>query len=111
MLVSPLMGPILAFTFGTFLRDYSLVKIGLASEMYGIFICLLVGFIGGLAATPSMLATNGLVWPTGEMCSRITVYGFFTGFFIALPSGIGVALSGKFLANSGECAIILYFVP
>ena len=101
------MGPILAITFGTFLRDYTLLKTGLASEMHGILICILVGFIGGLIATPSMEITPNLHWPTGEMCSRITVYGFFTGFFIALPSGIGVALSG----TKAACVIGIKVIP
>lgn len=39
MLISPLMGPILGFTFGTILHDKALVKQGLISEIAGTHTC------------------------------------------------------------------------
>lgn len=39
MLVSPLMGPILAMTFGVLIHDWILVKKGIINEIYGILIC------------------------------------------------------------------------
>lgn len=42
MLVSPLMGPILAMTFGILIHDWQLVMKGLINEIYGLIICVLL---------------------------------------------------------------------
>ena len=47
MLVSPIMGPILAIVFGTCIKNKKLVKIGLYREMYSLLICIICGFIFG----------------------------------------------------------------
>ncbi|XP_063403004.1 uncharacterized protein LOC134686995 [Mytilus trossulus] len=97
MLVSPLMGPILAGTFGFVIKNYSLRNLGIASELKGLAICVLCGFIVGLIA--SGIAVNyGTLggtesWPTDEMKIRGVVRGLVPGLMIALASGIGVALS------------------
>jgi uncharacterized hydrophobic protein (TIGR00271 family) len=89
MLVSPLMGPILATTLGSILSDRELVKQGCFSEWVGLSICLLVGYIGGLCAAPA----NGETWLTDEMASRAEASALYIGVAIALPSGMGAALS------------------
>lgn len=43
MLVSPIMGPILAVTFGSVVRDWSLVRAGLLSELMSLLICVFDG--------------------------------------------------------------------
>jgi uncharacterized hydrophobic protein (TIGR00271 family) len=91
MLVSPLMGPILAVTFGVVVADYDLAKLGLRSELYGLFMCVVVGFVGGLIAAP--LCVDEYTWPTEEMSSRGEWTGLIVGIMIAIPSGVGVALS------------------
>lgn len=61
MLVSPLMGPILGMTFGTFIFDWPLVKRALLTETLGLLICVLGGLVIGL--TFGNLG-NLLKWPT-----------------------------------------------
>uniref|UniRef100_A0A7S2RYL2 DUF389 domain-containing protein n=1 Tax=Mucochytrium quahogii TaxID=96639 RepID=A0A7S2RYL2_9STRA len=89
MLVSPLMGPILAVTFGLTMLDTRLIKKGLFSELVGLLICCAVGYVGGLCAAP----VNGDTWPTSEMWSRASGMSVVVGICIAIPSGVGVALS------------------
>mmetsp|Transcript_12980 Transcript_12980/g.40985 ORF Transcript_12980/g.40985 Transcript_12980/m.40985 type:complete len:90 (-) Transcript_12980:131-400(-) len=43
MLVSPLMSPILAFTFGTAVRDLALIKRGVYVEIVGVIVTFMVG--------------------------------------------------------------------
>ncbi|XP_076113501.1 uncharacterized protein LOC143081583 isoform X2 [Mytilus galloprovincialis] len=97
MLVSPLMGPILAGTFGFVIKNYSLRNLGIASEFKGLLICVLCGFIVGLIAS-SIAVNYGTLggtesWPTDEMKVRGVLRGLVPGLMIALASGIGVALS------------------
>lgn len=89
MLVSPLMGPILAQTLGAVLSDHELVKRGYFAECMGLIGCVLVGYIGGLCAAP----VNGTSWPTDEMASRAVWSALYIGIAIAIPSGAGAALS------------------
>lgn len=70
MLVSPMMGPILGFTFGSVVQDLDLVLTGLKSEALALLACILVGFLGGLAAAPISMVSAA--WPTPEMESRAT---------------------------------------
>ena len=46
MLISPLMGPILAVSFGAKIRDREMVLRGLRNELIGIAVCVGVGLIG-----------------------------------------------------------------
>lgn len=48
MLISPLMGPILAATFGTAIKDFKLRNWGLKNEAIGILLCITVGFLFGV---------------------------------------------------------------
>ena len=100
MLVSPLMGPILAIVFGTAVRNRKLVRIGLKRELYSLLICILCGFIFGCIfvvkfnRTRSMLAiTTSANWPTVEMSSRTGWSCPVVGLAVAVPSGVGVAIS------------------
>eukprot|EP00602_Paraphysomonas_sp_CaronLab_P002994 CAMPEP_0185032222 /NCGR_PEP_ID=MMETSP1103-20130426/20149_1 /TAXON_ID=36769 /ORGANISM="Paraphysomonas bandaiensis, Strain Caron Lab Isolate" /LENGTH=662 /DNA_ID=CAMNT_0027568037 /DNA_START=53 /DNA_END=2041 /DNA_ORIENTATION=+ len=90
MLVSPIMGPVMALTFGTVINDRSLTLLGLKSELVSLLLCVVVGFIIGIISI--FIGTAGL-WPTDEMKGRGLVDGLAIGFAIAIPSGIGVALS------------------
>ncbi|KAL8577106.1 hypothetical protein ACOMHN_049795 [Nucella lapillus] len=97
MLISPLMGPILAGTFGTVIKNNALRNLGIRSELLGLGICLICGFLCGLV--PASLEARSLhwrnadEWPTLEMSSRGLLRGLVVGMLIALPSGAGVALS------------------
>lgn len=102
MLVSPLMGPILGVAFGIAVGRKDLVKLGLRNELWGVAICLILGAIVGALAILffAPLGVPALTHMTGnkplvsdEMTSRGQVLSLLSGFCLALPSGIGVALA------------------
>lgn len=89
MLISPLMGPILAATFGAVIKDHKLQYWGIANEIIGIFMCIFVGFVFGLLKCA--LGENlGL---TPEMQTRTDLHSVIVGICIALPSGAAVAIA------------------
>lgn len=93
MLISPLMGPIIAATFGTVIKDGRLTKFGIVNELIGIAITTLVGFLFGLVmfnVDDSFSRGEGL---TNEMLSRCELHSLIVGIFIAIPSGAAVAIS------------------
>ena len=92
MLVSPIMGPILAITFGTMVENKELVHMGLINEAISLLICIFVGFVIAWIFI-ACDAHNEWTWPTAEMGGRGTIVGILTGIAIATPSGVGVALS------------------
>ena len=102
MLVSPIMGPIVAIAAGLryqFDRDVpststGLLWHGIRNEFYSLVTCIVVGMLFGLvrAAEPSFLVEN-IAWPTAEMTSRGTANGLLIGVLVAIPSGFIVALS------------------
>jgi len=99
MLVSPIMGPILAIVFGTCIKNKKLVRIGLKREMYSLLICIICGFIFGCIfvvkfnRTRNVLAVSSPTWPSAEMASRTGWSCLVVGLAIAIPSGVGVAIS------------------
>lgn len=61
-----------------------------------LFICILTGFICGIPT--AFVNQNGVntgtdSWPSAEMTSRGLLRGLWIGAFIAIPSGVGVAVS------------------
>jgi len=90
MLVSPIMGPVLALTFGSVINDRELMTLGLRSELLSLLICILIGFVLGTFSI--LIGTDGL-WPTSEMVGRGLADALAIGLGIAIPSGVGVALS------------------
>ncbi|XP_067124254.1 uncharacterized protein [Centruroides vittatus] len=93
MLISPLMGPILAGTFGAVIQDKSLRNLGIKTEIVGLVLCLLFGFVFGLICANFSSKWGQGDWPTTEMASRGQGRSLWVGALIALPSGAGVALS------------------
>ena len=97
MLVSPIMGPILAGIFGCIIGDAQLRNRGIQHELISLGICILVGFVLGLLF--SLIGASNYYqrdldkWPTPEMMSRGDARSLVTGIAIAIPSGAGVALS------------------
>jgi len=99
MLVSPLMGPILGTTFGYAVRDGHLVRRGFKSTFLGLLTCVVLGYLFGLFWTPLV----SQYWPTNcnnvpielysEMCNRGVLSSVWTSATVAVPSGMGVALS------------------
>ena len=98
MLVSPIMGPILAGVFGISIRNKKLFKIGTFREIYSLLICIAVGFLFGCLFHIKLNGKGNVLtwdedWPTNEMSSRTGTSGLIVGVLIAIPSGVGVALS------------------
>eukprot|EP01084_Bolivina_argentea_P013119 24582_1 len=101
MLVSPIMGPVLALTLGIHLRKFKfgilLAKLGAKNEFGSLLICIIVGFIvGGILIIITENRENsysGKPWPTDEMHARGDLYGLAIGAIVAFTSGVGVALS------------------
>lgn len=93
MLVSPLMGPILAGIFGGAIQDKKLSWSGVRHEVYALFICIFIGFFFGLMVCPWAEEYGVSQWPTEEMLSRGELRALWVGILIAIPSGAGVALS------------------
>ena len=52
MLISPLMGPILAGVFGSVIGDRRLRNQGIFNELVSLGICIVVGFVLGLMVCP-----------------------------------------------------------
>lgn len=90
MLVSPIMGPVMGMTFGSRVCDWKLAKWSAANELTSL---LLAVSIGACIALTSSWTESASEWPTNEMISRGETTGLLTGIAIAIPSGMGVALS------------------
>jgi uncharacterized hydrophobic protein (TIGR00271 family) len=104
MLVSPLMGPIMAATFGAIIKDWQLVRIGVTNELIGLSLCLLVGYTFGILLQVPVFHgpwSEVKVWPTGQMSGRSETRALAVGVLVAIPSGAGVALS-ILAGNSGS---------
>lgn len=116
MLVSPLMGPILGIAFAAVVHDAALLRKSLRSEIVGILVCFLCGIVVGLVCTPLGLLHRGNIWPgwpTDEMVNRGDPFNLIVGFFVALPSGVGVALaiSGRNTSSLVGVAISASLLP
>ncbi|XP_046994912.1 uncharacterized protein LOC124606868 [Schistocerca americana] len=113
MLISPLMGPIMAGTVGTIIKDKELMKMGILNEIFGLLICLLEGFICGIVVglVAEHFALNR--WPTVEMVTRGELHSVWVGMVIALLSGAGVAISvlGDNIASLVGVAISASLLP
>merc|ERR1719513_443271 len=112
MLVSPIMGPILAIVFGTRIKNKKLVKIGIYREMYSLLICIICGFIFGCLfvvkfnRTRNVLAVTSLTWPSPEMASRTGWSCLVVGLAIAIPNGVDDAIAYKNdLTKDGEIVV------
>lgn len=94
MLISPLMGPIIAITFGIVIRDKALVRFGLANELFGILLATTIGFIFGLViGSVEERFISGDTGVTQEMISRCELRSLVIGILTALPSGAAVAIA------------------
>lgn len=93
MLISPLMGPIIAIIFGTVVKERHLQLIGLKNEIIGIMLTVTVGFIFGLivcSIDDRYSVGEGI---THEMLARCETHSLLVGIAIALPSGAAVAIA------------------
>ena len=110
MLVSPLMGPILGITYGAAIRDMGMVGRSLRNEIIGMVLCILEGVLvalidsstNGMAEIDDMLHANSTNRNL-EMLSRTAREDLIWGLFVAIPSGVGVALA---ISNGGINALV-----
>nr|XP_014289505.1 uncharacterized protein LOC106689162 isoform X1 [Halyomorpha halys] len=92
MLISPLMNPMVAATFGTVISDCRLQKLGIVNGLLGLFLCLIIGFIYGIINAFIQGNLPRIQWPTGLMYSMGTVSSLWTGIMLALLSGVAVSI-------------------
>ena len=94
MLVSPIMGPILAGIFGAVISDKPLRNRGIKYEAISLLLCIFIGFVFGLIFSGGIeiYGVSGK-FPTDEMIQRGKLRALGVGALIAVPSGAGVALS------------------
>jgi len=105
MIVSPLMAPLLGFTYGSYIADWPMVFVSIRNTVIGVLLVWAVGAICGLFSSPYFIhgdvqydsdsVGNPLrgMYPTEEMYSRGTWVGLIFGVAIAVPSGIAVAIA------------------
>ena len=94
MLVSPLMGPVLAGTVAVSTRTVDMIDVRTAFKtgFVSLLICIGIGLMIGACCAPLKSVAHN--WPTQEMASRGELTGLIIGTIIALASGVGVSLSG-----------------
>ncbi|KRF85590.1 uncharacterized protein [Drosophila virilis] len=92
MLISPLMGPIIAAIFGTVIEERSLRRLGMRNELIGILLATLVGFLFGLVVCTTDKKYGIGEGLTEEMLSRCDLHSLIVGLFTAIPSGAAAAI-------------------
>ncbi|XP_034097888.1 uncharacterized protein LOC117563603 isoform X1 [Drosophila albomicans] len=92
MLISPLMGPIIASIFGTVIEERSLRRLGMRNEIIGILMATLVGFLFGLVVCTTDKKYGIGEGLTTEMLSRCDLHSLVVGIFTAIPSGAAAAI-------------------
>ncbi|XP_015791874.1 uncharacterized protein LOC107368544 isoform X2 [Tetranychus urticae] len=94
MLVSPLMGPVMAMTFGLIVRDQQLRNLGVRNAIIGFALTIVFGFFYGCIVLNFAHEYNPTtVWPSQAMRSRGQLRALWVGALVALPSGAAVAVS------------------
>lgn len=94
MLVSPLMGPVMAMTFGIMIKNRELRNLGIRNAIFGFTICVMFGYIFGLATLNWAQEWDpNRVFPNSEMKARGELRSLWVGLLVALPSGAAVAAS------------------
>eukprot|EP00970_Alexandrium_tamarense_P011498 scaffold2510_cov215-Alexandrium_tamarense.AAC.4 len=90
MLVSPIMGPVVAIAYGWSIWDRKMVRLAWTNELLSLLFCVFIGAVIGAITGTTSLVDN---WPTDEMAVRCTMSNFYVGIPIAFFSGLGVAVS------------------
>ncbi|XP_030246164.1 uncharacterized protein LOC115565248 [Drosophila navojoa] len=103
MLISPLMGPIIAAIFGSVINDRGLRWLGIKNELIGIGISVGTGFLFGCAVclcgmSRFFMLSTGF---TDEIISRCDTHSLAIGFCTALVSGAAAAI-GVLGGNTGS---------
>ncbi|CAG2172402.1 unnamed protein product, partial [Oppiella nova] len=104
MLVSPMMGPVMAMTFGTIIKDGSLRRLGFRNLGVCFAITILFGYFFGIIALNFTKHWNGdQEWPTNMMRERGLPRVAWVGTLVAFPSGCAVAIS---LLSGNEASLV-----
>lgn len=101
MLISPLMGPIIAAIFGTVIKDRKLQVLGVLNEFIGLLVATVTGFLFGIivcSIDEKYRIGEGL---TSEMLSRCELHSLYVGIVTALFSGAAAAI-GILGGNTGS---------
>lgn len=93
MLVSPMMGPVIAFTFGCVIKDASLRRLGLVSLFVTLGTCMVIGLLFGLIIFNFKEEWADHAWPSKEMSDRGLTRVTWIGMLVSLPSGVALGLS------------------
>lgn len=93
MLISPLMGPIIAATFGTVIKDRSLQWLGVRNELIGLSVATTIGFVFGMTICSLDHRYGVGEGLTTEILSRCELHSLIVGVIIALASGAAVAIA------------------
>ncbi|XP_014256255.1 uncharacterized protein LOC106670435 isoform X1 [Cimex lectularius] len=102
MLISPMMGPVIAGMFGTVIPDKKLQKIGVLNGLLSLLLCVFIGFLFGVCV--DLLETHqDDIWPTTEMTTRGELRALWVGTMIAVLSGGAIALA--ILSDNTESVI------
>ena len=81
----------MSVAFGFRTRMTSMCRKGIRNELIGVLICIVVGFLAGLAVGP-FLSYNNVDDVPLEIRSRGTKWTLLAGLFVAIASGVGVAI-------------------
>eukprot|EP01094_Clydonella_sp_ATCC50884_P024820 TRINITY_DN632_c1_g1_i1.p1 TRINITY_DN632_c1_g1~~TRINITY_DN632_c1_g1_i1.p1 ORF type:complete len:408 (-),score=165.72 TRINITY_DN632_c1_g1_i1:271-1338(-) len=100
MLVSPMMGPILAVSLGILVHDRQMVKEGIKNEAFAVTGAVLSGVVMGFPVLPF---GEYFDFPTLEMSSRGVWPALIVGVVVASVSGIAVALT---LTSGGIASLV-----
>ncbi|XP_062139945.1 uncharacterized protein LOC133848404 isoform X2 [Drosophila sulfurigaster albostrigata] len=103
MLISPLMGPIIAGIFGSVIRDRGLRWLGIRNELIGIAISVVIGFAFGCAICFGGLSRHFVLSGgfTEEIITRCDTHSLAIGLVTALASGAAAAI-GVLGGNTGS---------
>ncbi|KAJ9597349.1 hypothetical protein L9F63_011789, partial [Diploptera punctata] len=113
MLISPLMGPIMAGNFGTVIGDRRLQITGVLNELFGLLGCIIAGFAFGLVAGLANEHWGNAAWPTDEMISRGLDRSLWVGLLVAIASGaaLSIAILGDNVSSMVGVAISASLLP
>ena len=123
MLLSPLMSPILAITFGLATCDMAMVHRGWVNELVGVAIAFVIGLVVGSALAPwfgphawssdldehawAALSGSNVSWAfeldSEQINSRGSPKSLVAGTLVAIPSGFGVVLA---ISGGGANALV-----
>ena len=94
----------MALTFGTCIRDRSLIRMGLRNIIFTFAFCIVCGFIFGMIALNFMSSWNPAgPWPTNMMQERGLWRVLWVGTLVAFPSGCAVAIS---MLSANEAGLV-----